>query len=97
MASAAGSPVAATGSIPPYPGAKNVMSATANGETTSESSTTDSFDTVNAWYQSHLPAGSQAERLTIGNVQEVVFKVGDSTASIASSNGQTIITIASKQ
>jgi hypothetical protein len=96
---AASAPVAspaAGGTIPSYPGATNVMTASANGETTSESSTKDPFDTVNAWYQSRLPAGSQAEKLTIGNVQEVIYKVGDSTVSIASSNGQTVITIANK-
>lgn len=82
--------------IPTYPGSTNVMTATANGQTTSESTTKDSFDTVYAWYRSQLPSGSEAERLTIGNVREVVFKVGDSTASIAASNGETVINITNK-
>ncbi len=73
------------------------MTETANGETTSESTTKDSFDVVYGWYKAHLPAGSETERLTIGSVREAAFKVANSTISIASSNGQTVITIANKQ
>lgn len=87
----------AVGSIPTYPGATNVMTATANGTTSSESTTKDSFETVYAWYKSHLPAGSEAERMTAGSVEEAAFKVGASTLSIATSSGQTVITIANKQ
>jgi hypothetical protein len=94
-ASAAAAPLA-NSAIPTYPGAAAMMTGSANGTSTSILTTKDSFDTVYAWYKGHLPAGSEAEKITTGNVQEVVFKVGDSAVSITSSNDQTEITIANK-
>lgn len=73
------------------------MTTTANGVTSSVSTTKDGFDAVYAWYKAHLPAGSEQERATIGAAEEAVFKIGDNAVSITSANGQTEINIQNKE
>lgn len=93
---AAAAPAAGGGQIPNYPGSTQVMSTTANGVTSSVSTTKDGFDAVYGWYKAHLPANAEQERATIGGAEEAVFKIGDSAVSVTSANGQTEINIQNK-
>src|SRR5690242_14847910 len=58
----------ANGQVPKYPGAVTQYSGTSSsmGQTArgTVATTDDSFDKVYAWYQSHLPAGSEKAHVT---------------------------------
>ncbi|HEX3670574.1 MAG TPA: hypothetical protein VHT92_02595 [Candidatus Cybelea sp.] len=86
--------------VPHYPGAASEASGSSDSMGKTESgtvlSTDDSFDKVYAWYQQHLPAGSEKVHTT--SPEGAVFTVGDSTSglqsvSISTSQGRTVITI----
>ena len=91
----------AAGSIPSYPGATSEASGSTDSMGKSESgsvmSTDDSFDKVYAWYQQHLPAGS--EKVHTESPQGAVFTVGNASGgtmqsvSISVSQGRTVITV----
>ena len=93
---------AAGGEVPSYPGATTQasgsgsnMGTTASG---SVSSTDDSFDKVYAWYQQHMPAGSEKSHVTTP-VQSAVFMIGDPSSgqksvTITVQGSKTMITIA---
>lgn len=91
---------APAGSIPHYPGAVSEASGSSDSMGKTESgtvlSTDDSFDKVYAWYQQHLPAGSEKVHTT--SPEGAVFTVGDASSglqsvSISPSQGRTVITI----
>lgn len=85
-----------TGGIPNYPGATASYSATSGGSSGTVMTTDDSFDKVYAWYQQHLPAGSEKMHTT-APVQSAAFTVGSSTdttsVTITASDGKTTISI----
>ena len=70
--------------IPVYPGATTTeggMSGTTaqgSGEIVALS-TTDSFDKVYAWYEAHLPAGSQTMHMANGASSVAAFRIGKET------------------
>lgn len=94
---AATTAAAQTGDIPNYPGATASYSATSGGSTGTVMTTDDSFDKVYAWYQQHLPAGSEKLHTT-APVQSAAFSVGPSndlsTITITATDGKTTISIA---
>jgi hypothetical protein len=107
--SAAGANAAATtaaapaNDIPSYPGAATQASGSSNnmGESASGSvmMTTDPFAKVYAWYQQHMPAGSEKSHVT-APVETAVFVIGDTSSgqksvTITTQGSQTMITIAS--
>jgi hypothetical protein len=59
--------------------------------------TDDSFDKVYAWYQQHMPGGSEKSHIT-APIQSAVFQVGDpsdqTSVTLTTSGGKTMITIA---
>lgn len=98
-------PASATSdAIPNYPGATQMASGTSSGAgVTSASgtvlSTSDSFDTVYHWYQSHMPAGSEKSHSDMGGMESAVFYLGNAggdqrSVTITTSGGKTMITIA---
>jgi Spy/CpxP family protein refolding chaperone len=97
-ASAAAS--AAADEIPSYPGATTAASGSGSnmGQTESGSvlMTDDSFDKVYAWYQQHMPAGSEKSHVT-APIESAVFTLGSapdvSSATITAQGGKTMITI----
>lgn len=102
---ASSAPAAATSNeIPSYPGATQEASGTSSGGgVTSASgtvlSTSDSFDTVYHWYQSHMPAGSEKSHSNMGGMESAVFYMGNPggdqrSVTITTSGGKTMITIA---
>lgn len=93
---------AASGEVPSYPGA--VMQASGSSSNMGQSaagsvmSTDDSFDKVYAWYQQHMPAGSEKSHIT-SPVQTAVFMIGDpgqaqTSVTISVQGGKTMITTA---
>jgi hypothetical protein len=104
--SAAGSMAAAAtaapaGEIPSYPGAVTQASGSSNNMGESASGTVmitdDSFDKVYAWYQQHMPAGSEKSHMT-APVQSAIFIIGEPSSgqksvTITTSGGKTMITI----
>jgi hypothetical protein len=93
----------AAGDIPSYPGAttqasgssSNMMSGSASGTVMT---TGDSFDTVYAWYQKNMPAGSEKAHMT-SPVPSAVFTIGEpgkgqTSLTITTSAGKTMITVA---
>ncbi len=99
-AAATGAPAA--GEIPSYPGASTQASGSSSnmGQTASGTvmSTDDSFDKVYAWYQQHMPAGSEKSHTT-APIQSAVFMIGDPSSgqksvTITVSNGKTMISVA---
>jgi hypothetical protein len=61
-------------------------------------STDDSFDKVYAWYQGHMPAGSEKSHTT-SPVESAVFMLGQAgqdqtSVTISTSSGKTMISIA---
>lgn len=93
----------ATGEIPTYPGAKteaagsNAMGGAgmAAGKVLS---TADPFNTVYAWYQKNMPAGSEKSHMD-APVKTAVFMTGEAgkdqqSVTISVANGKTMITIA---
>jgi hypothetical protein len=93
----------AAGDIPSYPGAttqasgssSNMMSGSASGTVMT---TSDSFDTVYAWYQKNMPAGSEKAHMT-SPVPSAVFTIGEpgkgqTSLTITTSAGKTMITVA---
>jgi len=91
----------ATGDVPAYPGAVTQasgsgsnMGATATGTVMS---TDDPFDKVYAWYQQHLPSGSEKSHVT-APVESAVFTLGatggeQTSVTLTASGGKTMITI----
>ncbi|MBV9719776.1 MAG: hypothetical protein JOZ77_10675 [Candidatus Eremiobacteraeota bacterium] len=94
---AATTTAAPAGSIPNYPGATTAYSATSQGQSGTVMTTNDSFATVYAWYQQHMPAGSEKAHMT-APVESAIFSVGpdndQTSVSITSATGKTTITIA---
>jgi hypothetical protein len=99
-AAATGAPAASE--IPSYPGAATQASGTSSNMGQSASgtvmSTDDSFDKVYAWYQQHMPAGSEKSHTT-APVESAVFMIGDPSSgqksvTLTVSNGKTMISIA---
>lgn len=93
---------AAGGEVPSYPNATTQASGSGSnmGTTASGSvmSTDDSFDKVYAWYQQHMPAGSEKSHVTTP-VQSAVFMIGDPSSgqksvTITVQGSKTMITIA---
>jgi hypothetical protein len=71
--------------LPVYPGASSaegggwaMQSKNGGGEMVTLT-TTDSFDTVEAWYKSKMPAGSEAMNMKSGDTASAVFQVGKET------------------
>jgi hypothetical protein len=102
-ASMAAGSTAAPGEIPSYPGA--VTQASGSGTNMGQSAsgtvmtTDDSFDKVYAWYQQHMPAGSEKSHTT-APVQSAVFIIGEPSSgqksvTITTSAGKTMITLSS--
>ncbi|MBV8725155.1 MAG: hypothetical protein JO078_13190 [Candidatus Eremiobacteraeota bacterium] len=88
--------------MPTYPGATVQASGTGSNMGTTATgkvlTTTDSFDTVYAWYQKNTPAGSEKSHVE-SPVQSAVFMVGDpssgqNSVTITTQGGKTVITIA---
>ena len=90
--------------IPKYPGADtNASGSTSNGMNGGSAagtvmSTSDSFDKVYAWYQGHMPAGSEKSHTT-SPIESAVFTLGEAgtdqtSVTITTSSGKTMITIA---
>lgn len=90
--------------IPKYPGADtNASGSTTNGMNGGSAagtvmSTSDSFDKVYAWYQQHMPAGSEKSHTT-SPIESAVFTLGQAgsdqtSVTITTSSGKTMITIA---
>lgn len=90
--------------IPKYPGADtNASGSTTNGMNGGSAagtvmSTSDSFDKVYAWYQQHMPAGSEKSHTT-SPIESAVFTLGNAgsdqtSVTITTSNGKTMITMA---
>jgi hypothetical protein len=103
-ASEAAAPVSSGSSeVPTYPGAttqasgssSNMMAQSASGTVMS---TADSFDTVYAWYQKNMPAGSEKAHIT-SPTQSAVFMVGEpgkgqTSVTITTNAGKTVISVA---
>ena len=90
--------------IPKYPGADTQASGSSsngmNGGSAAGTvmSTSDSFDKVYAWYQQHMPSGSEKSHTT-SPIQSAVFTLGEAgqdqtSVTITTSTGKTMITIA---
>lgn len=99
---AAAPATAAAGDMPSYPGATTQASGSSSnmGQTASGSvmMTADTFDKVYAWYQQHMPAGSEKSHVT-APVQSAVFMIGDPSSgqksvTITTQGNQTMITVA---
>jgi len=99
---AAATATTAAGDVPSYPGATTQASGSSSnmGQAASGSvmTTDDSFDKVYAWYQQHMPAGSEKSHVT-APIQSAVFTLGDpgsaqTSLTITTSGGKTMITIA---
>ncbi len=99
---AATATTAAAGEVPTYPGAVTQASGSSSnmGQAASGSvmTTDDSFDKVYAWYQQHMPAGSEKSHVT-APIQSAVFTLGDpgsaqTSLTITTSGAKTMITIA---
>jgi hypothetical protein len=64
--------------------------------------TTDPFDKVYAWYQGHMPAGTEKMHMTAGGTDEAMFQIGADTdkiqkiVTITSSQGKTMIELAAE-
>ncbi len=95
---------AAVTEIPKYPAADTQASGSSsngmNGGSAAGTvmSTADSFDKVYAWYQQHMPAGSEKSHTT-SPIDSAVFTLGDAgqdqtSVTLTTSSGKTIITIA---
>ena len=95
---------AASTEIPKYPGADtNASGSTSNSMSGGSAagtvmSTSDSFDKVYAWYQGHMPAGSEKSHTT-SPIESAVFTLGEAgqdqtSVTITTSSGKTMITIA---
>jgi hypothetical protein len=73
--------------LPVYPGASTAegggwsMQSKEGGGQIVTLSTTDSFDVVEAWYKSKMPAGSEAMNMKSGDTASAIFKVGKDTDS----------------
>jgi hypothetical protein len=98
----AASSAPATGDVPSYPGATTQASGSSSNMAGSAAgtvmSTDDSFDKVYAWYQQHMPAGSEKSHVT-APVESAVFTVGEAgqnqtSLTLTTSGGKTMITIA---
>ena len=90
--------------IPKYPGAATNASGSSSNAMGGGSaagtvlSTDDSFDKVYAWYQGHMPAGSEKSHTT-SPVESAVFMLGQASqdqtsVTISTSSGKTMISIA---
>lgn len=89
--------------LPTYPGATTQAAGGSSGMGHGASAgkvlaTNDSFAKVYAWYQQHMPAGSERAHMTTP-VESAVFMTGatgsaQTTVSISRSGGKTMITIA---
>lgn len=90
--------------IPKYPGADtNASGSTSNGMNGGSAagtvmSTSDSFDKVYAWYQQHMPSGSEKSHTT-SPIESAVFTLGNAgqdqtSVTLTTSSGKTMITIA---
>ena len=99
---AAATATTAAGEVPTYPGAVTQASGSSSnmGQAASGSvmTTDDSFDKVYAWYQQHMPAGSEKSHVT-APIQSAVFTLGDpgsaqTSLTITTSGAKTMITIA---
>jgi len=93
---------APAGEIPSYPGAATQASGSSSNmgqsATGTVMTTDDSFDKVYAWYQQHMPTGSEKSHVT-APVQSAVFMIGDpgkdqTSLTITTSGPKTMITIA---
>jgi hypothetical protein len=93
---------AAAGDVPTYPGAVTQASGSSSNMGSSAAgqvlTTDDSFDKVYTWYQQNMPAGSEKSHVT-APVESAVFTVGQpgqgqSSVTLSTSNGKTMITIA---
>lgn len=100
-ATSAAATAAAGTDVPDYPGATTQASGSSSNMGTAASgkveSTDDSFDKVYAWYQQHLPAGSEKSHVT-APVPAAVFTLGSTgqgqtSVTISTSAGKTMITI----
>lgn len=99
-----GGGAATSGSLPSYPGATQEASGTSSGMGGAGSasgtvlSTSDSFDTVYHWYQSHMPAGSEKSHTSAAGMESAVFYIGNAgdqrSVTITTNAGKTMITIA---
>lgn len=73
--------------LPVYPGASTAegggwsMQSKEGGGQIVTLTTKDSFDTVEAWYKSKMPAGSEAMNMKSGDTASAIFKVGKDTDS----------------
>ncbi|HYL26776.1 MAG TPA: hypothetical protein VEW74_03015 [Candidatus Nitrosotalea sp.] len=102
-AAASSAPAAkAVADIPSYPGAATQAAGSGSNMGTSAAgkvlSTGDSFDKVYGWYQQNMPSGSEKSHVD-APVQSAVFMIGDtgtgqSSVTLTTSGGKTIITIA---
>jgi hypothetical protein len=99
---AAATTAAAPGEIPNYPGATTQASGSSSnmGQSASGSvlMTDDSFDKVYAWYQQHMPAGSEKSHVT-SPIESAVFTIGNpgsdqTSLTITTQGTKTMITIA---
>lgn len=91
-----------TGDIPDYPGASTEAAGSGSNMGQSASgkvlTTADSFDKVYAWYQAHMPPGSEKSHTT-SPIDSAVFMIGDlssgqKSVTITTQSGKTMITIA---
>jgi hypothetical protein len=87
----------ATLGLPIYPGASTAegggwaMQSKEGGGETVTMTTTDSYDKVEAWYKSKMPAGSEPMNLKSGDTSSAMFVVGkdpDKEQSIVMINGE---------
>ena len=99
---AASSGAAMGGAPPSYPGATTMAAGSSmqmGGKSEGKVLTTsDPFDTVYAWYQKNMPAGSEKAHTT-SPIQSAVFTIGEAgtdqqSVTITVSGGKTMITIA---
>ena len=90
------------GEVPSYPGASTQASGSNSGAMGSAAGTVmttdDSFDKVYAWYQQHMPAGSEKSHTT-SPVESAVFTLGEAgsnqtSVTLTTQAGKTMITIA---
>jgi hypothetical protein len=90
--------------VPSYPGATTQASGSSSNAMNGGSaagtvmSTADSFDKVYAWYQQHMPAGSEKSHTT-APVESAVFTIGEAgsdqtSLTLTTSQDKTMITIA---
>jgi uncharacterized protein RhaS with RHS repeats len=90
--------------VPTYPGATTQAAGSSSGMAGATSaaakvlSTDDSFDKVYAWYQQHMPAGSEKTHMT-SPVNSAVFMIGEASkdqqsVTITTQGSKTMITIA---